>query len=329
MLRSWSGRAVPAAHHPGTAGGLASGGRYLSGRGHPIPEHRPGCPLCPGRPRRRGGLGPPCPYALLALGSGARHETTLRTDQDHALVLADDLPPGAGDWFSALAEQLATTLERGGLPRCAGDVMATNPAWRMPLRTWQEQFARWIERPEEEALLQAAIFFDFRQVHGDLDVEERLRRVIDQAAGSQQFLGRLAAAALRRRPPRRSWATCGASTDAGSTSRPTASPRSSTWPGCSRWKRAAMPRPRSTACGPRPPTARPARPPRPTSPRRSRTFSRSASATRSAAWRPAAPDDVVALADSMLQRRWIRDALHLVHTCQESIRIAYRVDLIA
>jgi hypothetical protein len=31
----------------------------------------------------------------------------------------------------------------------------------------------------------------------------------------------------------------------------------------------------------------------------------------------------------MLQRRWIKDALHLVHICQESVRIAYRVDLIA
>jgi hypothetical protein len=31
----------------------------------------------------------------------------------------------------------------------------------------------------------------------------------------------------------------------------------------------------------------------------------------------------------MLQRRGIKDALRLVHTCQESLRIAYRVDLIA
>jgi signal-transduction protein with cAMP-binding, CBS, and nucleotidyltransferase domain len=43
----------------------------------------------------------------------------------------------------------------------------------------------------------------------------------------------------------------------------------------------------------------------------------------------AAPDDVVALTElTMLQRRWIRDAPRLVHTCQESVRIAYRVDLI-
>jgi Putative nucleotidyltransferase DUF294 len=66
-------------------------------------------------------LGPaPCPYALLVLGSGARRESTLRTDQDHALVVADGAPPGADGWFAALAEHLAATLEQCGLVRCPG-----------------------------------------------------------------------------------------------------------------------------------------------------------------------------------------------------------------
>jgi CBS domain-containing protein len=46
---------------------------------------------------------PPCPYALLVLGSGARGEPTLRSDQDHALVLADDPPADAAAWFAGLA----------------------------------------------------------------------------------------------------------------------------------------------------------------------------------------------------------------------------------
>src|SRR5215218_2088163 len=135
---------------------------------------------------------PPCPYALLVLGSGARGEPTLRTDQDHALVLADDAPAGADGWFAGLAEHLAATLERCGLPRCPGDVMATNPARRLPRRAWQQQFSSWIQEPEEEALLDAAICFDFRQLHGDLDAEAALRPVIRRAAGNRRFLGRLA-----------------------------------------------------------------------------------------------------------------------------------------
>ena len=78
--------------------------------------------------------------------------------------------------------------------------MVTNPAWRMPFGVWQDRFVRWIEEPEEDALLEAAIFFDFRQLHGELHAEQPLRRVIRGAAGNRRFLGRLAAAALRRRP---------------------------------------------------------------------------------------------------------------------------------
>ena len=80
--------------------------------------------------------------------------------------------------------------------------MATNLARRLPRRAWQDRFGSWIQEPEEEALLDAAICFDFRQLHGDLDAEAALRPVIRQAAGNRRFLGRLARAALRRRKPR-------------------------------------------------------------------------------------------------------------------------------
>jgi CBS domain-containing protein len=152
---------------------------------------------------------------LLVLGSGARQESALGSDQDHALVLAGDAPPGAGDWFAALTERLAATLERCGLPRCPGEVMATNPAWRAPLGVWQDRFLRWIEQPDEDALLEAAIFFDFRQLHAELP----LRRVIQAAAGNRRFLGRLAAAALRRRPAAGLLWHLGREHRAGSTSR--------------------------------------------------------------------------------------------------------------
>ena len=80
-------------------------------------------------------------------------------------------------------------------------VMATNPARRVPLGAWQEQFIRWMEEPEEDAVLAAATSFDFRQLYGELDAEAPLRRFAGQAAGNRRFLGRLAVAALWRRPP--------------------------------------------------------------------------------------------------------------------------------
>jgi signal-transduction protein with cAMP-binding, CBS, and nucleotidyltransferase domain len=59
-------------------------------------------------------------------------------------------------------------------------------------RAWQDRFGRWIDEPEEEAPLDAAVFFDFRRLHGELDTEDALRPVIRRAAGNRRFLGRLA-----------------------------------------------------------------------------------------------------------------------------------------
>ena len=231
---------------------------------------------------------PPCPYALLVLGSGARGEPTLGSDQDHALVLADDPPADAAAWFADLAEHLAATLERCGLPRCPGDVMATNPARRLPRRAWQQQFSSWIQEPEEEALLDAAICFDFRQLHGDLDAEAALRPVIRQAAGNRRFLGRLARAALRRRPPLGFLRQLRGDHHGRIDLERTGPPRSSTWPGCSPWRPPAPSWPPWPACGRQPSAGRSAGPP-PTWRPPSTTSRRSACATRPAGCRPARP----------------------------------------
>jgi CBS domain-containing protein len=270
---------------------------------------------------------PPCPYALLVLGSGARRESTLRTDQDHALALADDPPAGADGWFAAMAERLAATLEGCGLPRCPGGIMATNPARRMTLRAWQDQFTRWIEQPEEDALLEAAILFDFRQLHGDLAAEAPLRRVIRRAAGNRRFLGRLAAAALRRRPPLRFLRHLHGghridlkaqgiapivdlgrllALEAGSA------------------ETATVGRVRSAAGHG---TAGTAAPDLIAAFEYLQEVRLRHQAGLLAAGR--GPDDRIDPDElTALQRRWLKDALHLLHTCQDSVRIAYRTDLI-
>lgn len=144
---------------------------------------------------------PPCPYAWLVLGSEGRFEQTLRTDQDNALVYADDAPPNAETYFARLAERVVGRLVEVGFPRCPGDIMATNPEWRQPLRVWQGYFHRWIHVPSEEALLRVAIFFDFRRVYGELDAEAALWPLIQQAPEQRIFLARLARTATRQPAP--------------------------------------------------------------------------------------------------------------------------------
>jgi len=273
---------------------------------------------------------PPCPYALLVLGSGGRWESTLRTDQDHALVVADDAPPGADSWFAALAEHLAATLEQCGLVRCPGDIMATNPARRVPLGAWQEQFVGWIKEPEEDAVLAAATYVDFRQLHGELEAEAPLRRVIGQAAGNRRFLGRLAVAALWRRPPLgflhhlrgdhhgridlKAHGTAPIVDLARLLALEVGSPEVAT---TARLRAAADQGTAGTTAADLAAAFE-----------YLQQLRLCHQAERLAAG--AAPDDAVPLAElTTLQRRWLKDTALLIHTCQESVRIAYRTDLIA
>lgn len=144
---------------------------------------------------------PPAPYAWLLVGSAGRLEQTLRTDQDHALAYADGAPPAAGPYFARLAALMVERLEACGFPRCPGQIMASNERWRQPLAAWQRTFADWIDTPDEEALLRSAIFFDYRQVHGELDAAAALRPVVARARGNTIFLARLSRAAVRTPAP--------------------------------------------------------------------------------------------------------------------------------
>ena len=143
-------------------------------------------------------LGPaPTPFAWIVFGSEGRLEQTLLTDQDNALVFQDD-SAAAREYFAALATQVVDTLIAAGFPPCAGGFMATR--WCKPLASWRELFTNWIRLPEPQALLDSAIFFDFRPVAGTLGLNE-LDEIITAAKSEQLFLSHLARGALDFYPP--------------------------------------------------------------------------------------------------------------------------------
>ena len=148
------------------------------------------------------GHGPPPDYCWMVLGSKARHEQALGSDQDHAVIIADDAPEGAEDWVAALAERVVAGLEAAGYPRCDGDVMATNPRWRMRLAGWRREFQQWIHQPVADAVLTASIFFDSRPLHGNRALHETLdEEVIRRAPDGAVFLAHLAKQAVLNEPP--------------------------------------------------------------------------------------------------------------------------------
>jgi CBS domain-containing protein len=146
---------------------------------------------------------PPVPYCFLALGSMARNEQGLVTDQDNALLLDDRFEPKRHDaYFAQLAQFVSDGLAACGYPYCTGGIMATNTRWRQPLRVWQGYFQQWIHSPTPEGLLQASIFFDLDGVWGEIAWADRLReRVARQTKGNAVFLACMARNALQRTPP--------------------------------------------------------------------------------------------------------------------------------
>lgn len=146
---------------------------------------------------------PPVPYCFMALGSMARNEQAIVTDQDNALVLDDSFNPKEHDaYFRALAQRVSDGLDACGYPYCAGDIMATNRKWRQPLAAWKDYFRSWIEKPSREHLLRSSIFFDLDPVAGDNRLVEDLQALVaEQAPQNTLFLASLARNALNRTPP--------------------------------------------------------------------------------------------------------------------------------
>jgi PAS domain S-box-containing protein len=148
---------------------------------------------------------PPCDFAFVALGSQARHEQTLATDQDNAIVFAS--PQGADEdvlrrYFTDLGRRVCGWLDQAGYRACKGDVMASNPAWCLSLDAWKETFRRWIRESTPRQLVELSIFFDLRAVAGNPALVAELRRDIHATVSANpDFLPRLAQSSLEFRPP--------------------------------------------------------------------------------------------------------------------------------
>jgi CBS domain-containing protein len=142
----------------------------------------------------------PSAWAWLALGSTARREFTLGSDQENALAYDAE-----GDEFDAYFARLAGDVTRG-LVRCGfaldpNGVVASNELWRMPARRWAEVFGQCLETPDRSHLIRANVAFDFRQIAGSLEATPALVAVLREAKDHPDLLRRLARSATDFKPP--------------------------------------------------------------------------------------------------------------------------------
>lgn len=146
---------------------------------------------------------PPVPYTFVVLGSQGRREMGLASDQDNALVLSDDYVESEhGNYFAELSSYVCQGLDTAGQVLCPGDMMASNPQWRMTVSQWTDTFNVWVTAPEPDALLHAQTFFDFRGIWGDIALGDTVHsNAVGMARGARRMHAHLAALAARREPP--------------------------------------------------------------------------------------------------------------------------------
>lgn len=146
---------------------------------------------------------PPVPYCFIALGSMARDEQLIVTDQDNALILDDSFDEQQHDaYFQKLADFVCDGLAQCGYSYCDGEIMASFKKWRMTKTQWREQFASWIAEPKPQALLNSSIFFDLDGVWGKLKWADELKKFVAQEGRkNKRFLANMAANARNRTPP--------------------------------------------------------------------------------------------------------------------------------
>ena len=148
---------------------------------------------------------PAVPWCWLVFGSEGRLEQTFATDQDNGLIFVPPEPGAAENLraaFLPFAKAVNDALHHCGFERCRGNIMACNPQWCLSDAEWRARFSGWLEEPEPEAVLHAAVFFDFRPLYGSFEPVDRLRAWLIGAVPSHtRFLRMLSEEALGVAPP--------------------------------------------------------------------------------------------------------------------------------
>src|SRR5690606_8706725 len=144
-------------------------------------------------------------FCFLSLGSEGRGEQLLRTDMDNAIVyedVAEDKMPRTQQYLLTIANEVISIMMACGFQPCPADIMANNSAWCQPLSVWKRYFDHWISSPDQDSLLKACTFFDFRAVYGEDKLTKEMSLNIFQLVEKKKiFLNFLAKNALLNPPP--------------------------------------------------------------------------------------------------------------------------------
>ncbi len=147
----------------------------------------------------------PVEFAFLSLGSAARREMTLFSDQDNALIFEDQGPENLEqnrNYFLQLTNRVCSKLDQAGFPFCQGGIMAANPKWCLSLYEWTEYVAGKFRDATPESLLDVNIFLDFQHLYGAPELSASLQQsIFDLAEKHPVFLACYARSFLENKLP--------------------------------------------------------------------------------------------------------------------------------
>ncbi|MFO1168870.1 MAG: putative nucleotidyltransferase substrate binding domain-containing protein [Rhodoblastus sp.] len=127
---------------------------------------------------------------LIVMGSEGRGEQTVRTDQDNGLILSEAVDQSMLDGFRA---EFTAALEEFGFPPCPGNVMVRNPFWSKTADEYIADFHRWVAAPDENAMMNVAIFYDAAAVAGRIDLLPRVKSALMESVRAEKvYLARFA-----------------------------------------------------------------------------------------------------------------------------------------
>jgi CBS domain-containing protein len=144
---------------------------------------------------------PPVPWAWLALGSAARSELNLASDQDNGLAYDDTDDPAVDEYFRHVAREVTDGLVRCGFEEDPHGVLARRREWRMSLSEWVGVFKTSLLGGDFERMARASVAFDFRLAAGDLDVVTPLTAIVREAPRYTSFMRGLAQLGSGMRTP--------------------------------------------------------------------------------------------------------------------------------
>ncbi len=114
---------------------------------------------------------------LLVMGSEGRGEQILKTDQDNALIIANNCEVSKEDILK-FTNTYTETLVNFGFPRCEGNIMVSNPYWCRRQKEFKDLIYEWITKPSGDNFMNLAIFYDAMVATGDRELLIELKEYL-------------------------------------------------------------------------------------------------------------------------------------------------------